>query len=259
VTALIGIPLVLAAVFYARPWPLAAVLLLTAVLAIGELSRLFPSGRRFDAGRLAAATLATTAGALVALREELWGFSGALFVLGIFCSFRLAQRRGPAVFGAACFWVLIPLASMFRLWQMGLGEGAEWWNLQSFALMVLLPLWAGDSAGIFVGQKFGKRLLAPGISPKKTWAGAVANALACLALALAVGRAVGLSISTSAVCGGVCAVFGQAGDLFESRLKRLADVKDSGSLLPGHGGILDRIDSIFFSAPVVAMVLGFWR
>lgn len=135
----------------------------------------------------------------------------------------------------------------------------EWWNWQSLALLVLFPLWAGDSAGIFVGRCCGKHLLAPEISPKKTWEGAIANVGGCLLLAFIVGWLLNLSITVALACGAVCAVFGQIGDLFESYLKRSAGVKDSGSILPGHGGILDRIDSILMAAPVVVMVLGFWR
>jgi len=134
-----------------------------------------------------------------------------------------------------------------------------WWNWQSLTLLVLFPLWAGDSAGIFVGKCCGKRLLAPKISPKKTWEGAFANTAACLLLAFSVGYFLKVSLATSLACGAICAVFGQAGDLFESYLKRLAEAKDSGTLLPGHGGILDRIDSVLFSAPLVVMALGFWR
>lgn len=258
-TSLIGIPLVLGAVFCAKPWPVAVLLTLVSAAGLLELSRLFPSGRSLDFGRLSAGAAAWVASALVAIREDLWGLSGILFVLGVLYSLRLPKSKSPLAFGMASFWVLVPLASVFRLWQMGLDDPSAWWNWRSFTLLVLFPLWAGDSAGIFVGRCCGKRLLAPKISPKKTWEGAAANAVSCLALAAAVGWAVGISLPAALLCGALCAVFGQAGDLFESWLKRLADVKDSGSLLPGHGGILDRIDSVLFSSPLVAMALGFWR
>lgn len=249
----------LGAVFCAKPWPAAFLLALVSALGLTELSRLFPSGRPFDLGRLFAGLAAFAIGSLIATREELWGLSGLLFAVGIYSSIKLSSRRSAFLFFATAFWIVVPLASLFRLWQMGIEDPAGWWNWRSFTLFVLFPLWAGDSAGIFVGRWIGKRLLAPKISPKKTWEGAVANALACLLLSLAVGWFVGLSLTASALCGALCAVFGQAGDLFESHLKRLAAVKDSGSLLPGHGGMLDRIDSLLFSAPLVAMALGFWR
>jgi phosphatidate cytidylyltransferase len=125
--------------------------------------------------------------------------------------------------------------------------------------MAILPLWAGDTAAIFVGRAIGKRLLAPKISPKKTVEGSIANLIACLLAAWGLGAWMGIPAAQSIACGLAAGTLGQAGDLFESWLKRRADLKDSGSILPGHGGVLDRIDSILFTAPAVAMILLFWR
>lgn len=125
--------------------------------------------------------------------------------------------------------------------------------------MAIVPLWAGDTAAIFAGRAFGKHLLAPTVSPKKTVEGAIANLLACLAAAWGFGVWLNVPAPQSLVCGLIAGVLGQIGDLFESWVKRQANVKDSGTLLPGHGGIMDRIDSILFTAPFVALVLLFWR
>jgi len=121
--------------------------------------------------------------------------------------------------------------------------------------MAIVPLWGGDTAGIFVGKAFGRRLLAPKISPKKTVEGAIANLFACPLVSIPLGLAIGLSWEAGAACGLAAGTFGQLGDLFESYVKRQAGVKDSGSLLPGHGGLLDRVDSLLFTAPIVFAIL----
>ena len=123
------------------------------------------------------------------------------------------------------------------------------------ALMALVPVWAGDIAAIFAGKAFGRHPLAPKVSPKKTVEGSVANLLAAVLAAWLLGRLLGLPNVRSLGAGVAVGILGQAGDLFESWLKRRAGVKDSGTLLPGHGGVLDRIDSVLFAAPAVAVIL----
>jgi phosphatidate cytidylyltransferase len=121
--------------------------------------------------------------------------------------------------------------------------------------MALAPLWVGDTAAIFVGRAIGKHPLLPKISPKKTVEGAVANLMGCVLAAIALGALLAEPIAVSAAVGLAAGVFGQAGDLFESHIKRRAGVKDSGTILPGHGGLLDRVDSLLFTAPVVVLLL----
>lgn len=249
----------LSAIFCAKPWPAAILLIIVSVLGVIELSRLFPSNKPSNWARAMFALVAGALSVSMAVRDDVWGLSGLSFALGIIASVGFAKNKTSWQFGLASFWLFVPIASLYRLWAMSQPDSPGWWNWQSLTLLVLFPLWAGDSAGIFVGKCCGKRLLAPSISPKKTWEGAIANALACLLLAWAVGWLLSISLGASLACGAICAVFGQVGDLFESHLKRLAEAKDSGTLLPGHGGILDRIDSVLFSAPLVVMALGFWR
>jgi phosphatidate cytidylyltransferase len=117
---------------------------------------------------------------------------------------------------------------------------------------VCLIVWAGDTAAYYVGRSLGKHLLAPSVSPKKTWEGAAANVAAGV-LAAAIARWTflpSLRWMDVVAAGLLVSVVGQFGDLFESAIKRGAAVKDSSSLLPGHGGILDRLDSLIFSGPV---------
>ena len=126
--------------------------------------------------------------------------------------------------------------------------------------LVLFPLaitWINDSAAYFAGRALGRRKLIPAVSPGKTVEGALAGVIAgvltgMLYTAVVLPRAADLELGVlaGAVCGALIAVAAQVGDLAESLFKRDAGVKDSGTLLPGHGGILDRFDALYFSLPV---------
>lgn len=127
-------------------------------------------------------------------------------------------------------------------------------------LMTFLIVWAVDTAAYFGGKALGKKKLAPAISPNKTWAGFYFGFLGAL-IAVVVSKLVFLDIDWSKliVMAALACLFGQIGDLFESALKRYFGVKDSSAILPGHGGILDRFDSLLFAAPVVYLIAIFWR
>jgi phosphatidate cytidylyltransferase len=118
-------------------------------------------------------------------------------------------------------------------------------------LLLLVLIWAGDTAAYYCGKAFGRHALAPRVSPKKTVEGAIAGVIASVGAGTAGGVwFLGESWPDLMVISAVTAVAGQFGDLAESVLKRSAGVKDSSSILPGHGGILDRLDSLFFATPV---------
>jgi phosphatidate cytidylyltransferase len=113
---------------------------------------------------------------------------------------------------------------------------------------VLLAVWAGDAAAYFVGRLIGRHKLAPTVSPGKSWEGLIAGTVATVAVTfIAVYEQNFLTIAESLVLGVVIAIVAPLGDLFESALKRDAGVKDSGRLLAGHGGVLDRIDALLFA------------
>jgi phosphatidate cytidylyltransferase len=118
-------------------------------------------------------------------------------------------------------------------------------------LFVLVITWVGDTAAYFAGRAIGKHKLAPVLSPKKTWEGSVASILGALLVAVAFSRWLIVPLPQLLAMAVVGNVAGQAGDLLESAYKRSAGVKDSGSLLPGHGGVLDRIDALILAIPVV--------
>jgi phosphatidate cytidylyltransferase len=125
-----------------------------------------------------------------------------------------------------------------------------------FVLLPLLTTWAGDTTAYFAGRAWGRARLAPAVSPGKTVVGAVAGLAGSTGAAMALSAALlgslpgtGVGLLTSAWIGLLLGAAGQLGDLTESMLKREAGVKDSGTLLAGHGGMLDRIDSLLFAIP----------
>jgi phosphatidate cytidylyltransferase len=130
-------------------------------------------------------------------------------------------------------------------------KGADPWLL----LGLLATIWIADSAAYFAGKNFGKHKLAPNISPKKTWEG-VAGAMVAVTIFGAI-LYLGFNVGTLAIFPAlwIIAGLGVIGDLFESMLKRQANIKDSGHLLPGHGGILDRIDGIIPSLPIAILMI----
>ena len=119
-----------------------------------------------------------------------------------------------------------------------------------WVFLVLASCWTADTAAYAVGKKWGRRKLCPAISPGKTVEGAIAGLIGSLVATAALGWWFGLPIAYGAALGALLGVTGQLGDLAESKLKRWAEVKDSGALLPGHGGVLDRFDSLLLNAPV---------
>jgi phosphatidate cytidylyltransferase len=118
-------------------------------------------------------------------------------------------------------------------------------------LFVLVITWVGDTAAYFVGRAIGKHKLAPVLSPNKSWEGSIASILGAFLVAVVFSRWMIVSLPHLLGMAAVGNVAGQMGDLLESAFKRSAGVKDSGTLLPGHGGILDRIDALILAIPVV--------
>ncbi len=180
-----------------------------------------------------------------------WGIAGSALVWG-YLAVRIVQGRLsaesliPRSYALGIFLLCAAWSAMILLH--GLPDGP----LLTVALLCVV--WTADTMAYLCGKAFGKRKLAPKISPGKTVEGMIGGMLGALLVLLAFGywalqmRGVQLGIWT--VCGGLAAVFSVAGDLYQSLLKRLAGVKDSGGLLPGHGGILDRIDGAIAALPV---------
>lgn len=140
--------------------------------------------------------------------------------------------------------VALPLTYTIRLHAISADGG-------KLLMFVLVITWVGDSAAYFVGRAMGKHPLAPVLSPKKSWEGTIASILGALLVAMVFARFLTVPLPHLLAMAAVGNVAGQAGDLLESAYKRSAGVKDSGSLLPGHGGVLDRIDALILAIPVV--------
>jgi phosphatidate cytidylyltransferase len=147
----------------------------------------------------------------------------------------------------------LPFLLGHLVWLRFLPQG-EWW-----VLWLLLVIFAGDTGAFYVGRTLGKTKLYPAVSPGKTWAGVAGGLAASLVVGVLVGHWLlkGMGLLPLAALSLVLAVVGLLGDLFESMLKRQVQVKDASNLLPGHGGMLDRLDSILFAAPVVLYVRQF--
>lgn len=253
-TAAILLAATLAALFFAPPllW-----LLLVAVVvgvAAHEWARLSafpePVSRIYAAGMTVMAIVVGLMPdreiivlALFALSALFWVFAAPLW---------LANRwRGEALFLRAMIGTLVILPTWAAL--VVLRERSPW-----LLLGVLALVWIADIAAYYVGRKFGQHKLAPAISPGKSWEGVAGAGLALLLYALAISAAIhGLRIPGALLLAAALLYFSILGDLFESWMKRLAGIKDSGTLLPGHGGVLDRIDALTAALPVAAGILYF--
>lgn len=122
-------------------------------------------------------------------------------------------------------------------------------------MLIIASIWVNDTMAYFVGSLIGKNPLSP-ISPKKTWEGTIGGAvLAVLVIGIGGHFIWNFSINTLVLIAATSAIAGTIGDLLESKIKRMADVKDSGNIMPGHGGFLDRFDSLLLAAPAVWLVL----
>lgn len=127
-------------------------------------------------------------------------------------------------------------------------------------LGILFLQWACDTGAYFVGKYFGKRKLWERISPKKTWEGSIGGLVACIAVSFALAKNYNsLTQQNWLALSLIIGVISQFGDLTESAMKRNFQIKDSGGILPGHGGLLDRFDGLILAIPFVAVYFGFWR
>lgn len=153
--------------------------------------------------------------------------------------------------------VLAALASVYVAWPISLWPAlaslanlADRQQIEVLAAFPLVVCWIGDTGAYFGGRFFGKKPLAPTLSPNKTVEGAVSGLVASIAASALLSRWLPWQVTQVVGVGLVVGIAGQLGDLWESALKRIAGVKDSGVLIPGHGGFLDRFDALFFALPV---------
>jgi phosphatidate cytidylyltransferase len=240
----VALPLVLWIV-YLGGWWLFGLALFAALVALHEL---YVMGRSLRPLVLAGYAGATTTLLGAQLGGSTWMVGGfTLTLLLAFLLYGIAETRqsgtitmGSTVLGVA--WIGLGLGHLLLLRDI-----PEHGRLAIFA--VLLAVFADDTAAYFIGRLVGRHKLAPALSPGKTWEGFVAGSIVAVAVTFFTLYDQGfLTIPESLVLGAVLALAGAAGDLFESAIKRDLQVKDSGRLLGGHGGMLDRIDAHLFAA-----------
>lgn len=263
-TAAVGIPVALLLV-WAGGWWLAGAVTLLAVVGLAELYRLLAARGRYAYPWLGYPLAVVT---LMALGHRFspppyWRFelpAAIVLVCGSVAWLILWSRRARglelAETVAAHVYVAGLFSYMLRLRWVGgapislasgrasVPAGAAW------VFVLLAVCWGMDTAAYAVGKLWGRHKLCPKISPGKTVEGAVAALAGAVALSVGLGLAFGLSATGGLALGVMLGIAGQAGDLAESMMKRRAGIKDSGAILPGHGGVLDRFDSLLFNAPV---------
>jgi len=280
-TAVVLIPIVLALVLRAPVWALALIVGAVALLTIHEFLKLtefygvepmeWPT---YMFAALVFLVLAVNGGTPLASTGRFLVTLAFAAALAPFIFLTRAMRGddlragypAAAVSVFAFGYIALPMAMLVQLRQQ--------WAGAFYLLYLLLVVWAGDIFAYFVGKSIGRHLMSPRISPKKTWEGAVASVIASVAVGCLLFRYAepisstllrwrlieprdGLFGLEQPAMGPVIAltivlnIAAQLGDLVESLIKRGAGVKDSGALLPGHGGMLDRIDALLFAAPVL--------
>jgi phosphatidate cytidylyltransferase len=259
-TALVLIPLVILLLFSGQFWLISAAAAVVAVLACWEyLGLADASGARTPRWLVVAGVAALFA--VNFFRPEMLLPAFSAFSLVLFCvvAFRSPLERvlvdtSTSIFGL--LYIGLALVTVPLIWAQEHGP--------ALLLLLFCVVWSGDVAALYVGRSLGRHKLAPRLSPNKTWEGSLASIggslivtvlLILLAAEMQRHSLPGLSYDGSwlhwLLLAVVLNVAAQLGDLVESALKRGAKVKDSGSLLPGHGGVLDRIDALLLAAPVL--------
>ncbi len=263
-TALVLIPIVVGLVLFTPTWVVA---IATAVVTILALWEYFALG---DAIGHRAYRLWTIFCALLLIMNE-WVLAHKSEEI-VAVDYRMASRIASLdfflfVFGLTCIalWTRRPLvetlpaagisSSALLLVAYPLSFAVRVHALPTYGprllLFALTITWAADTTAYFVGRAVGKHPLAPHISPKKTWEGSIGSMLGSLLVAYAFSFWIHIPLPHLLIMAAIGNIAGQMGDLLESAYKRSAGVKDSGGLLPGHGGILDRIDALILCIPVI--------
>jgi phosphatidate cytidylyltransferase len=257
ITALILLPIALCGFFLLEGAGFALFIGLVVTLGGWEWARL--AGLEAQPARVAFAALVAVALFFLYLAPSLapWVLGAAVLWWAVATFLVLTYPRTGEQWSSVACKLLIGLLVLLPAWQ-GLVLIKEWplGNLLILAVMVLV--WGADIGAYFSGKAFGKRKLAPQVSPGKSWEGFYGGMLLCLVITLFVGLnrhwSLGEMILGLLGCALVVAI-SVVGDLTESMFKRRAGIKDSSNLLPGHGGVLDRIDSLTAAIPVFAVVL----
>lgn len=238
-----------------QPWLMIGLMLVTATVAAREWLNLLPDAHNnFNANRwfiIAVPVVSALALKLPQLAIALWVMAVLYWIINIgwvkAFPAKTAWFKTPIMLLAGMLSITAVVTAIYKLWQV-----SPWLLLYVFAIV-----WIADSGAYFVGRQFGKRKLIPAVSPNKTVEGLVGGLVMVIVYVVAAGY-FGLNYQGGAlisliILSFVTALFSVLGDLVESMHKRQAGIKDSGTFLPGHGGVLDRIDSILSATPVFAL------
>ena len=255
-TALVGAPIVLFAAYLGGPW-------FTGLVALIGLAAMFEVGRMFEAANVPPFwPVAFVLAVGVATRFLFPGWTylsaaaavAALAGLPFIKSGRLPERAAVTLFVVVYPVWLLTFLVMIRE---GVGIDRSGDELMRVTILLILLVWASDTFAYYSGRLIGTRPFFPSISPKKTWEGFFGGMIGTVAVAVAakVLVLVALSWPEIAAIALIVTVLGPIGDLVESKLKRSFHTKDSGDILPGHGGFLDRFDAMLLCAPAVWLFL----
>ena len=252
ITGLIGIPIMVACVYFGGI-PFLALILILAFVAINEFYKMMQQKDfhpAFWVGNFF--TLFFIIFAYYALKRS-WEpahsaiFTGAALATMIATLF-LKERPKESIVDIAVTLLGMVYIGWFFSYFLFLRAMTD---RGGYLLFLMATVWALDTIAYFVGKLFGRHRLFPKVSPNKTVEGAIAGFIFCVIAAAVFGYYAGFDMMHSIILGAIIGVVAQLSDLVESLIKRDAGVKDSSTLLPGHGGVLDRIDSFIFTAPVV--------
>jgi phosphatidate cytidylyltransferase len=271
-TAVVLILAVFALIFFGQLWMITLFAAIVAELAAYEYLKLAAVGAEAHGAKLRIPVwwmaLGTALAFIVTLpnfpvEDQLPVLSALTLALFAWNGFRAPLRQvlpdtAQGLFGL--IYIAYPLTLVPLLWKQEDGP--------ALVLFLMVCVWAGDIAALYIGRAFGKRKLAPRLSPGKTWAGSIASIVGSM---VAAGIVIAIADTLTAhgntilhiseplwqsfLLATILNIAAQLGDLLESAIKRGAGVKDSGTMLPGHGGILDRIDALLLAAPVLWYIL----
>jgi phosphatidate cytidylyltransferase len=272
VTATVLILAVFALIFFGQLWMITLFSAIVAELAAYEYLKLASVGAEAHGATLRIPVWWMAIGTALAfvvtlpnvpVESQLPVLSGLTLILFAWNGFRapliqVLPDTAQGLFGL--IYIAYPLTLVPLLWKQEDGP--------ALVLFLMVCVWAGDIAALYIGRAFGKRKLAPRLSPGKTWVGSIASIVGSM---IAGGIVIAISNTLTArgntllhiseplwqslLLAAILNIAAQLGDLLESAIKRGAGVKDSGSMLPGHGGILDRIDALLLAAPVLWYIL----